>query len=104
MSRYLRRFKNDEEKSLQGMVESRDPEIIYTILEAIFYGIDRKMDTVECFEIESPSSIVTFKMPRPEWLGCLTKCIDDMIDLEDYEMCSTIQKYLKKLSQKKIGN
>jgi len=102
MSRKLRRFKNEGDHSLKTMVESKDPEIVYTIVEAIFFGVDNELSAVECFEVESPNSIVTFKMARIEWSGCLIKCLDDMILYEDYEMCTKIQLYKKMLDQKYI--
>ena len=104
MSRKLKRFKNDGDRSLKTMVESKDPEIVYTIVDSIFCGLDNDISAVECFEVESPSSIVTFKMAKVEWSGCLTKCLDDMIIYEDYEMCTKIQGYRKKLDQKYIGD
>lgn len=102
-TRKLKRFKNEGDDSLKTMVESKDPEIVYTIVESIFFGIDNELSAVECFEVESPTSIVTFKMAKVEWIGCLTKCLDNMIDYEDYEMCTKIQQYKKSMEQKSIG-
>ena len=100
MTRKLKRFKNEGDHSLNTMVESKDPEIVYTIVESIFYGIENDLSAVECFEVESSSAITTFKMARVEWKGCLVKCLDDMISYEDYEMCTKIQEYKKSLDQK----
>ncbi len=102
MTRKLKRFKSDGDNSLKNMIDSKDPEIIYTILESIFYGIDKKLSSVECFEVESSSSIVTFKMAKVEWDGCLEKCLNDVASYEDYETCIKIQDYKKRLNTKSI--
>ena len=104
MTRKLRRFKNDDGDSLKNMIESKDPEIVYTVLDSIFYGIDNKLSAVECFEVESPDQIITFKMARVEWLGCLCKCLNDISDYEDYETCIKIQEYKKILEAKLIDS
>jgi len=103
MTRKLKRFKSEGDNSLREMVDSRDPEIIYTILESIFYGVDKKLSTVECFEVEDPTSIVTFKIAKVEWEGCLDKCINDVAALEDYETCIKIQKYKKKINTRSLS-
>lgn len=102
MPRKLKRFKSSGEDSLKTMVESKDPEIVYTVLGSIYYGIDKGLDAVECFEVESTESIVTFKMSRGEWKICLGKLLEDMVVYEDYESCLTIQKYIKILEMKCI--
>lgn len=103
MVRKLKRFKSEGDNSLKNMLDSKDPEIIYTIVESIFYGIDKKLSAVECFEVESSSSIVTFKMAKVEWEGCLDKCLNDLASYEDYEMCIRIQDYKKILNTKSLG-
>ena len=104
MARKLKRFKNTGEGSLKDMIESKDPDIVYTVVESIIYGIDNQLSAVECFEVESESSFIIFKMAKVEWIGCLEKCLKDMIRYEDYEMCCKIQDYKKILEGKYLSN
>ena len=102
MSRMLRRFKNDGDGSLKEMVESKDPAIVYEVVNSIIYGIEHKLDRVECFEIENASKVIVFKMDRSEWQGCLEKCLPNMISYEDYEICQVMKEQIKLLADEKL--
>ena len=80
MSRKLKKFKQDGNQNLKELVESRSPEIVYPIAEAIFYGIENDLTAVDCFEIESKDQIITYKMARVEWEATLTRLLEDMIN------------------------
>ena len=97
MKRILKRFRNDGETPLKSLIESKDPEIVYTVVDSIFYGIDNDLSSVECFIVEGDEKDVTFKMSSTEWIACLEKCLMDMIRYEDYEMCIKMKEYKEKI-------
>lgn len=100
MGRMIRRFKMDgNSDSIESIVEIDDPEIVYEIIKGIFYGIARGLEEVELFEIEKNQEQQIFSIPRKKWIKALNKCLENMIELEDYETCSEIKKALSILNR-----
>lgn len=95
MARMIRRFDFDsDEITVDALVSVNDPEIVYEILRGIFYGIASGHDAVDLFEIKTSCGTQTFAIGRKQWKKALDKCMKAMIDVEDYETCSEIQKAL----------
>jgi hypothetical protein len=95
MARMIRRFDfNSEDITVDALVSVKDPEIIYEILRGIFYGIASGHDSVDLFEIRTACGDQTFSIGRKQWKKALEKCMISLIEEEDYETCSEIQKAL----------
>lgn len=95
MARMIRRFDfNSEDITVDALVRANDPEIIYEILRGIFYGIGSEHDLVDLFEIRTACGDQTFSIGRKQWKKALEKCMIPLIEDEDYETCSEIQKAL----------
>ena len=95
MARMIRRFDFDsDEITVDALVSTNDPEIVYEILRGIFYGIGSGHETVDLFEIKTSCGNQTFSIGMKQWIKALDKCMTAMIECEDYETCAEIQKAL----------
>jgi hypothetical protein len=95
MARMIRRFNFDSEDiTLDALVSTNDREIVYEILRGIFYGIASGHENVDLFVIKTVCGDQTFSISRKQWRKALEKCMESMIEEEDYETCSEIQKAL----------
>lgn len=100
MGRMIRRFKMEKNnESLDAIVEVNDPEVVYEIVRGIFYGIAKGLEEVDLFEIETKNDSQVFSIPRKQWIKALNKCLEGMIEIEDYETCSEIKKALSILER-----
>lgn len=99
MARMIRRFKTDKSELTQdALLTTQDPEIVYEIINGIFYGMERNKKSVDLFEIQTSNDIQVFSIPRTKWKKALEKSLSKMIEIEDYEMCSSIKKAIESLS------
>jgi hypothetical protein len=95
MARMIRRFDFDsDEITVDALVSTNDPEIVYEILRGIFYGIGSGHEVVDLFEIKTSCGDQTFSIGMKQWKKALDKCMSAMIECEDYETCVEIQKAL----------
>ena len=95
MARMIRRFSFDSgDVTLDTLVGTNDREIVYEILRGIFYGIASGHESVELFEIKTVCGNQVFEINRKQWGKALERCLESMIEEEDYETCAEIQKAL----------
>ena len=89
----IKRFNlKDEAVTVDAMLQVKDPEIVYEIIWGIFYGIARGSEEIDLFEVEDAGNTHTFSIGKHQWSKALNKCMEVMIELEDYETCSEINK------------
>ena len=98
MKRIIRRFEFDVEITPEGLADIKDIDIIYEIIHGIFYGIASGSETVDLFEIKTLDNNQMFSISRKKWIKALDKCMNAMIEIEDYETCQEIKKALNILS------
>lgn len=96
MGRIIRRF--NEETPVDAIMEVKDPQMIYEIIKGIFYGIAKGLKEVDLFEVQVRDENKVFSIPRDQWEKSLNKCLERMIEIEDYETCSEIKKALSIVS------
>lgn len=99
MARMIRKFDlKDDAISVDSIVSVNDIELIYEIVRGIFYGIAKGSEEVDLFEISTAYDVKTFSIKRGQWTKSLNKCLEAMIENEDYETCAEIKKALSILS------
>lgn len=100
MARMIRRFKIEKsELTQEALLTTQDTEIVYEIINGIFYGIERNKKSVDLFEIQTLNDIQVFSIPKSKWKKALEKSLSRMIEIEDYEICSAIKKAIEALTQ-----
>lgn len=98
MARMIRRFKIEKKDQVNdAILTTEDPEMVYEIIRGILYGIERNKKSVDLFEIECGNDIQIFSIPRSKWKKALEKSLSRMIEIEDYETCSSIKKAFESL-------
>ena len=100
MGRMIRRFNEGEKETpVDAIMEVKDPEMIYEIIKGIFYGIAKGLEEVDLFEVQVGDENKVFSVFRDQWEKALNKCLEGMIEIEDYETCSEIKKALSIMSR-----
>ena len=96
---------NSEEEFFKRM-KDRDPEIILKMVKCVISAHKRKKSTINIFDILfKDSSSMIFSMEKSQYKTFLENCLQDMINLEEYEICAEIKKIItRKTRERKNKN
>lgn len=80
---------------LQSLFESNSAEVNEAILSALHTGVEMQLDWVPVFTIVG--AIDVFNLPRSEFEPQIERLTKYYSDLEEFELCVTLQNLKKKL-------
>ena len=79
------------------LMKQRDPEIIMKMVKCVLSAAKRDKDKIDIFDISfKDMSSMVFSIDKSQYKELLKNCLDDLIKIEEYEMCAEIQKQLNK--------
>jgi hypothetical protein len=82
-------------------MKSRDSDIIMKMVKCVLSAAKRNKDKIDIFEITfRDMSELTFSIDKPQYRDLLSNCMDDLIKMEEYELCGEIKKILDKKPRK----
>jgi len=91
-----------DEKEFFLRMKDRDPEIILKMVKCVLSAHKRKVNKLNIFEvIFKDTTYMIFAMDKKEFKNFLNNCLDDMIKIEEYEICAEIQKIVNRNTRKK---
>jgi hypothetical protein len=91
-----------DEREFFLRMKERDPEIIYKMVKCVLSAYKRKVNKLNIFEVVfKDTSYMVFAMEKKEFKNFLNNCIDDMINIEEYEICAEIKKIVNRNTRKK---
>lgn len=91
-----------DEREFFKRVKERDPELILKMVKCVISAHKRKVNSLNIFEIVfKDTSYMMFSMEKSEFKNFLTNCMQDMINIEEYEICAQIKKIISKNTRKK---
>ena len=84
------------------MMKERNPELIMKMVKCVLSATKRNKAKIDIFDITfKDTSSMVFTIDRPQYKDLLTKCLDDMIVIEEYELCADMKKQIDKRTKKK---
>ena len=88
----------DSPRDFLEALQERDSDLVLKMVKCILSAYKRKKERIDIFDItfKNKSSMV-FGTEKSQYIEVLNSCMDDMIALEEYELCAEI----KKASEKK---
>ena len=94
-------FKNEEELKYYFENTLNADEIYPKIYESIKNGFNKKVDTIlfAKIKLEDEGREINMDINRVDWIHNLNQCISYYLKIENYEMCSNIQKYISLLNE-----
>jgi hypothetical protein len=76
-------------------MKNRDPEIVIKMVKCVLSAHKRKKPNINIFEITfKDMSTFEFGMEKTEYKNFLSNCLEDMIKIEEYEICAEIKKVI----------
>lgn len=75
--------------------EQRDPDLIKTMVECIIDANKNNKTTVDVFNITFKNrDELLFSIDESQYKTFLSNCIEDMIGIEEFELCTEMQKII----------
>ena len=94
----------DQREFLQLMKE-RDSELILKMVKCVLSAYKRNKDGIDIFDITfKDMSGMVFNIEKSQYTELLSNCLNDLIAIEEYELCADVKKILDKKSRKKHGD
>ena len=91
-----------DEKEFFLRMKERDPEIIYKMVKCVLSAYKRKIAKLNIFEVVfKDTSYMVFAMQKSEFKNFLNNCLQDMVNIEEYELCAEIKKIVNRNTRKK---
>ena len=85
-----------------NMMKERDSELIMKMVKCVLSATKRNKESIDIFDISfKDTSSLVFTIDRPQYKDLLIRCLDDMIGIEEYELCADMKKQIDKKTKKK---
>jgi hypothetical protein len=93
-------LKNSDE--FYSLMKARDPEIVIKMVKCVLSAAKRNKETIDIFDISFKNlESLVFTIDKSQYKEILKNCLDDLIKIEEYELCGEIKKQLDKKTRKK---
>jgi hypothetical protein len=91
-----------DQREFFALMKSRDSDIIMKMVKCVISASKRNKAKIDIFDISfKDMSSMIFTIDRPQYKDLLKNCLDDLIKVEEYELCAEIKKQLDKKTRKK---
>jgi hypothetical protein len=92
-------LKNDRE--FFSLLKNRDQDLVLKMVKCVLNAVKRKREKVDIFDITfKDTNEMIFTIEKNQYHDMLRKCLDDIIALEEYELCAEVKKVLDKAPKK----
>ena len=93
-----------DQREFFQMMKERYSDLILKMVKCVLSAYKRDKDGIEIFDITfKDTSGMIFNIEKSQYTELLGNCLDDLIAMEQYELCAEIKKILDKKSRKKYG-
>jgi len=84
-----------------ALLKQRDPDIILKMVKCVLSAAKRGKDKIDIFDITFKNmDSLAFGIDKHQYREMLGNCMDDLIAMEEYELCAEIKKLLDKKPRK----
>jgi hypothetical protein len=94
-----------DQREFFQMMKDRDSDLILKMVKCVLSAYKRNKDGIDIFDITfKDMSGMIFNIEKSQYADLLSNCLNDLIAMEEYELCADIKKILDKKSKKKQGD
>ena len=84
-----------------SLLKSRDPELIMKMVKCVLSASKRNKDNIDIFDISFKNlDSLVFTIEKSQYKELLSNCLEDLIALEEYELCAEVKKVMGKKTRK----
>lgn len=86
-------------------MKERDSDLILKMVKCVLSAYKRDKDYIDIFDITfKDTSGMIFNIEKSQYTELLGNCLNDLIALEEYELCAEVHKITSKKTTKKYGD
>jgi len=91
-----------DQKEFYSLLKSRDSDLIVKMVRCVISAAKRNKQSIDIFDItfKNLDSLV-FTVEKKQYKELLSNCLNDLIAIEEYELCAEITKILESKGRKK---
>ena len=94
----------DQREFLQ-LMKDRDSDLILKMVKCVLSAYKRDKDRMDIFDITfKDKSGMIFTIEKSQYAELLSNCLNDLIVVEEYELCAEVKKIIDKKTRKKYGD
>ena len=91
-----------DQREFFSLMKERDSDLIMKMVKCVLSASKRNKAKIDIFDISfKDMSGMVFTIDKSQYNDLLKNCLEDLIKLEEYELCSEIKKQLDKKSRRK---
>ena len=91
-----------DQREFFSLMKERDSDLIMKMVKCVLSASKRNKAKIDIFDISfKDMSGMVFTIDKSQYNDLLKNCLEDLIKIEEYELCSEIKKQLDKKSRKK---
>ena len=91
-----------DQKEFYSLLKNRDSDLIIKMVRCVISAAKRNKPSIDIFDItfKNLDSLI-FTVEKSQYKELLSNCLDDLIAVEEYELCAEIKKILESKNKKK---
>ena len=94
-----------DQREFFQLMKERDSDLILKMVKCVLSAYKRNKDGIDIFDITfKDMSGMVFNIEKSQYTDLLSNCLNDLIAIEEYELCADVKKILDKKSRKKHGD
>jgi len=94
-----------DQREFFRLMKERDSDLILKMVKCVLSAYKRDKDGIDIFDITfKDMSGMVFNIEKSQYTDLLGNCLNDLIAIEEYELCAEVKKILDKKSRKKHGD
>ena len=94
-----------DQREFFRLMKERDSDLILKMVKCVLSAYKRNKDGIEIFDITfKDTSGMVFNIEKSQYTDLLSNCLNDLIAIEEYELCAEVKKIIDKKSKKKYGD
>ena len=91
-----------DQREFFTLMKLRDSDLILKMVKCVLSAAKRNKAKIDIFDISfKDMSGMVFTIDKSQYNDMLKNCMDDLIKIEEYELCAEIKKQLDKKTRKK---
>ena len=93
-----------DQREFFQMMKERDSDLILKMVKCVLSAYKRNKDGIDIFDITfKDTSGMVFNIEKSQYTELLSNCLNDLIAIEEYELCAEVKKIIDKKSKKYGG-
>ena len=93
-----------DQREFFQLMKERDSDLILKMVKCVLSAYKRDKDGIDIFDITFKNMDgLIFNIEKSQYTELLGNCLNDLIAMEEYELCAEVKKVLDKKSKKNNG-